>query len=155
LEDEREAIIEHIVTADKRFDRDLHAGWGRHWADVDLTMPQLKVLMVVANGRGVTMTHLARGLGMTLSTLTGVVDRLTNQCLVRREYAVHDRRSVLLYPTEKGSETFERLYQAGRENMRAILERLSLDDLRRVAQALDTLCEVASRLQVDAEASTS
>jgi DNA-binding MarR family transcriptional regulator len=146
VDDEREALIGHILTMDRRFERNLHGEWGREWADVDLTMPQIKVMFIVCSSNGVSMSQLARTLGMTLSTLTGVVDRLTNQGLVRRQDDAQDRRVVLLYPTEEGATLIERLVQAGRQRFRFILERLSLTDLRRVSEALDTLCEVAFRL---------
>ncbi|MHB1134028.1 MAG: MarR family winged helix-turn-helix transcriptional regulator [Chloroflexota bacterium] len=143
MAEERESLIEHILTMDRRFDRNLQGEWGREWADVDLTMPQIKVMFLVRAGNGVSMSHLARTIGMTHSTLTGVVDRLTNHGLVRRQDDAHDRRVVLLYLTEEGAALIERLAQAGRERFRFILERLSLTDLRRVSEALDTLCEVA------------
>jgi DNA-binding MarR family transcriptional regulator len=146
LADERRSIVEHIITMDRRFGRNFHPGWAHEWAEVDLTMPQLKVLFVVVYGGGVNMTSLAHSLSMTLSTLTGVVDRLANQGLVGRQFDAHDRRAVLLHPTEKGSELAERLAQAGRERMKVVLERLSLEDLQRLSQALDTLCEVAGHL---------
>ncbi|MHB1417854.1 MAG: MarR family winged helix-turn-helix transcriptional regulator, partial [Chloroflexota bacterium] len=146
MDEERDILIERILTMDRRFNRNLHLEWGREWANVDLTMPQLKVLFLVGAGEGVNMTNLARTLGMTLSTLTGVVDRLANQGLVRRQDDTHDRRVVLLYPTDEGALLTERLVRAGRERFRLILERLNPADLRRVAEALDTLCEVAFRL---------
>lgn len=145
VDGERAALIDQILSANRRLDRNLHVKWGREWADVDLTMPQLKVLFLVSTGNGVNMTQLARTLGMTLSTLTGVVDRLTNHGLVLRQDDVNDRRVVLLYLTEEGAALVERLLRAGRERFRLILERLSFADLRRVSDALDTLCEVASR----------
>jgi DNA-binding MarR family transcriptional regulator len=146
VDEERESLIEYILSMHRRFDRNLHGEWGREWADVDLTMPQIKVMFVVTSSKGVSMSQLSRTLGMTLSTLTGVVDRLTNQGLVRRQDDAQDRRVVLLYPTEEGAALIERLVEAGRQRFRFILERLSVTDLRRVSEALDTLCDVAFRL---------
>lgn len=140
--DERERLLDHILAIDRRFYRYLQAG-GDVWANVDLTMPQLKVLFLVAGGREVTMTQLARSLGMTLSTATGVVDRLVAQGLVRREDHPEDRRLVLVRLTEPGSALVDRLLRSSRARFRLILERLSLDDLRIVARALDALYEAA------------
>ena len=149
--DERQQLLNHILTMDRRCYRYLHAGGGRAWAQTDLTMPQLKVLYLVAGSEGITMTQVARALGMTLSTATGVVDRLVGQGLVRREHALHDRRLVLLRPTEAGTAHIEQLTRASREQLRLLLERLTLDDLRTVARAFDVLYEAAMQL-AEAEA---
>jgi DNA-binding MarR family transcriptional regulator len=146
VDEERDSLIEYVLSLNRRFDQNLHVEWGREWAEVDLTMPQLKVLFLVGAGNGVNMTNLARALGMTLSTLTGVVDRLTNQGLVRRQDDAHDRRVVLLYPTEAGTALMGRLVEAGRARLRLILERLGLEDLRKVSESLDILCDAALHL---------
>lgn len=143
MEEEREKLIDHIVTIEQRMCRYLRGAAGPEWAAVELTMPQLKVLFLVANGDGMTMTQAARSLGVTLSTATGVVDRLVSQGLVRREDDPHDRRLVLLRPTEQGAALVDRLMEAGRARIRLILDRLSLDDLRTVARAVDILYEAA------------
>ncbi len=146
MEEERRRLIEHIISIEQRMYRHLRTGPGPEWAAVELTMPQLKVLFLVAGGEGMTMTQVARTLGMTLPTATGVVDRLVSQGLVRRDDDPHDRRVVLLRPTEQGVALVEGLIEASRARIQAILDRLSLDDLRTVARALDILYEAARSL---------
>lgn len=143
--EEREALIESVLAIDHRFYSHLQLGGSQEWADIDLTMPQLKVMFLIAGGEGLNMTHLARALGMTLSTLTGVVDRLVHQGLVRRVDDAHDRRVVLLYSTEQGAALLDRFVRAGRARLRLILDRLSLEELRQVAKVLDILYEAAIR----------
>lgn len=143
MDDERSALTRHILALDRQFYQLLQSGVGRAWADVDLTMPQLKVLFLAGHCDGVKMTYLARTLGMTLSTLTGIVDRLVSQGLARREEDAHDRRVVLVYPTERGSALLQRLLRIGQEELGCILDRLSLEELRKVAEVLDLLLEGA------------
>ncbi len=141
MQGERDELIDHIWEANRRFyHRYLQLGGEREWAEVDLTMPQLKALFVVAVSKGVTMTQLARTVGMTLSTATGVADRLIAQGLVCREDDPGDRRLVLLQATEDGVALVDRLIQVGREHFRRIAVRLSVEELRLVAQAHDLLC---------------
>lgn len=148
MQDEREELINHIVEANRQFfHRHLQLGGGREWAEVDLTMPQLKVLFVVAVSERMTMSHLARTVGMTLSTATGVADRLIVEGLIRRENDPGDRRLVLLHATEAGVELVDRLTQVGRVQFELIARRLSIDDLRLVARAL----EVISRATLETE----
>jgi DNA-binding MarR family transcriptional regulator len=140
---ERQQLVDSVLMSERMFYSLLQAGAGRYWIEVDLTMPQLKVLFLVNGSAGVRMTQLARSLAMTLSTATGVVDRLVGQGLIRREQAAHDRRLVLLHPTERGAVLVQGLLEVGRARFGLILDRLSLDDLRMTARTLDLLYAAA------------
>lgn len=138
MHDEREELVRHIMDASRDFyHRSFQLGGDREWADVDLTMPQLKLLFMVAAGQGVTMTQLARNVGMTLSTATGVADRLIGQGFARRENDPADRRLVLLHATDAGTALVDRLIQFGQAQLMQITERLTIDELRLLAQAHD------------------
>ncbi|MGE5620550.1 MAG: MarR family winged helix-turn-helix transcriptional regulator [Sphingomonadaceae bacterium] len=148
--EERERVIGHILDIDKRLYQYLQRSRIPHWAEVDLTMPQLKVLFLVGGAGGpMPSSRVARALGMTLSTTTGVVDRLVAQGLIRRLEDSADRRMVLLQATPEGSALLDRLLRAGLEYLRQILERLSLDELRTVSRAFDLLHESAMALTSD------
>ena len=66
-----------------------------------VTRIQLGVLQH-ASRRGVSMGTLAARLGCHVSNLTGVVDRMQSQGLVRRQRAPRDRRSILIRLTAEG-----------------------------------------------------
>lgn len=53
---------------------------------------------------------LARVTGLTTGAITGVIDRLEAQSYARRERDAHDRRKVIIVPTEK-SATVVRVFQ--------------------------------------------
>ena len=147
MDDERERLIDHILAIDKRLYEFLQVQRIPDWAGVELTMPQLKVLFLVGGPKPMPTSQVARALGMTLSTATGVVDRLVSQGLVRRLEDPADRRIVLLQATQEGTALLQRLLRAGLGYFREILDRLSLEDLRVVARALDVLHEVAMSLE--------
>jgi DNA-binding MarR family transcriptional regulator len=144
--DERERVISHILTIDRRLYEYLQFTHIPDWAGVELTMPQLKVLFLTGGPRPMPASQIARSLGMTPSTATGVVDRLVAQGLVRRLEDPSDRRVVLLAATPEGSALLERLLLAGLGHFRDILDRLPLDDLYVVARALDVLHRAALSL---------
>src|SRR4051812_45515127 len=79
----------------------------RAWLDVDLTMSQVKVLFVLFSDGGASMGQLAASLGVTLPTVTGIVDRLVEHGMVQREENPHDRRLVVCRLTETGTDTAE------------------------------------------------
>ena len=141
--DEREELISSVLISEHLLYSMLQAGVGRYWIEVDLTMPQLKVLFLVAGGSSVRMTQVARSLAMTFSTATGIVDRLVAQGLVRREQDPRDRRLVLVHPSEEGARVVEGLLEVSRARFRLILNRLSLDELREASRTLDVLYTAA------------
>jgi DNA-binding MarR family transcriptional regulator len=55
-----------------------------------------------------SMAAIGQQLGLTPSTMTGLVDRLEEQGLVRRERHSRDRRATVLRLTRKGESAFRR-----------------------------------------------
>lgn len=72
------------------------------WSDDGLTIPQMRLLWALRDEDGLPVGALAEQLGVNPSTITGHVDRLVRQDLVRREEDADDRRIVRNYLTETG-----------------------------------------------------
>ncbi len=62
-------------------------------------------LETVSNGEGLIMSELARILDIRGNTTTGIVDRLAERKLLKRERNHGDRRVIRLYLTERGRKT--------------------------------------------------
>jgi DNA-binding MarR family transcriptional regulator len=104
-------------------------------------MPQIKVLFLVVSLGGTTMSQIARGVAMTLSTATGVADRLIAQGFARRENDPEDRRLVRLVPTEKAVELVERVARIGQAQFSHVIRRLDREELLAVAHAQEVICK--------------
>jgi DNA-binding MarR family transcriptional regulator len=142
MRDERWELIRQILDLQTDLYRSLRPA--REWLEVDLTMPQTKVLFLLYSDGVARMGQLASSLGVTLSTVTGIVDRLVEQDMVQRQEHPQDRRLVVCRLTSRGSETVERLHQAGRGRMADLLGGLSVDDLHKVVAGLAILSTAAS-----------
>src|SRR5262249_59901715 len=151
--DERWELIRQILDLQTDLYRSLRPA--REWLEVELTMPQMKVLFLLYSDGVARMSQLASCLGVTLSTVTGIVDRLVEQGMVQRQEHPQDRRLVVCRLTSRGSETVERLHQAGRGRMAALLDGLSVDDLRTVVAGLAVLAAAAAHSADDAVAGES
>lgn len=68
----------------------------------DLSVPLLRLLGVLRDRRPM-MLELANHFGVDKSSMTGLVDRAERRGLVRREAALHDRRSVQVSITSAGT----------------------------------------------------
>lgn len=68
----------------------------------NITAPQLICLRaVIANGP-MTATNLSREIHVSPSTVVGILDRLEDKGLIRRERGREDRRIVFVWPTDAG-----------------------------------------------------
>jgi DNA-binding MarR family transcriptional regulator len=149
MADERAQLLKQVLDLQAELSRLLRPA--REWLEVDLTMSQFKVLFLLYTDGSASMGQLAGSLGVTLSTVTGIVDRLVEHGVVQREEHPQDRRLVLCRLTSQGFDTVEGLYEAGRNRFRALVEDLSPSDLRTVVDGLAVLQGAAHRL-VAAEA---
>ena len=86
----------------------IEVGW-KVWIDLELTMPQFKLLLLIAAGDGPRVSDLAQALRVTPPTITTVLDRLVDHGLVRREDDVRDRRQVITRVTGEGAALLSKL----------------------------------------------
>lgn len=149
--DERVKRIQRVLDCTLSLFRALHSGQDRAWLSVELTMPQLKALMCVTENEGATHGQIARSLGVTLSTITGIVDRLVDQGFVQRREDPVDRRITRVLPTARGANLVDQLLRYRYELLTALLSQLDAAQLDTVETAFDYLLSAASRLADQAQ----
>jgi DNA-binding MarR family transcriptional regulator len=115
------------------------AGHATEFAEVGVTMAQAKVLYVVAAAETLRMSELASRLGVSMSTASGVVDRLVELGLLERRADAADRRQVIVALTAAGADTLERMRELNHHQMRTLLERLSDPELAAIERAISIL----------------
>ena len=115
------------------------AGHATEFTEVGVTMAQAKVLYVVAAADTLRMSELSARLGVSMSTASGVVDRLVELGLLERRADAADRRQVIVARTEAGLDELERMRELNHHQMRTLLERLSDEELAAVERAISIL----------------
>jgi DNA-binding MarR family transcriptional regulator len=118
----------------------------RQWERSHVTLPQLRVLYQLRRHPGVTSGELARRLGITVSTTSGLVIKLVDRGLVARGSLADDRRQAPLTLTHEGAALLGELSEETRTFLGEVVERLG-DDLESVTHALEILAEAASLRQ--------
>jgi len=152
--DERERLVGEYLDLNRDLGRRIHRGMPREWLETEITMPQLKTLMVLYGMGQATMGELADALGTGVSTVTGIVDRLVDHGLVVREEDPRDRRVVVGHPTGEGLALIDRLLTATRDSLGRVLGQLSLDELHLCVKAQQLISDAASRVCPDSAVST-
>ena len=89
-----------------------------------LDKKELSILEFIGNSQDIIMRDIADFLKASVSTVTGIVDKLVNKELVLRHYSQEDRRIINIALSTKGDEMF-RLYRDQKTKMcNAILSAL-------------------------------
>ncbi len=109
-----------------------------------LTMPQLKILLLLYRLGDTSGRELAGLMGVSLATMSGMVDRLVAHDLVTRAEDPHDRRVRRITLSSTGAGMIGDIITAGAEKQARLLRRLTDAELRTVADAMQAMIRVAS-----------
>lgn len=124
--------------------RDLDGVRLRTWERSGVTLPQLRVLYQIRRAPGITTGDLARALGITVSTGSGLITKLVDRGLVERTTTPNDRRQLPLRLTEAGTALTGELSAPSQAYLRRVAEELG-PDLAAVTAALARLTEATGR----------
>lgn len=118
----------------------------REWERSRLTLPQLRVLFHIRKSPGITTADLARLLGITVSTTSGLVIKLADRGLVRRVAVPDDRRQAALYLTDTASAVVSEISDTWRPFLVHVADALG-DDLGEVTAALQRIVAAAAEVR--------
>ncbi|MGQ9573248.1 MAG: MarR family transcriptional regulator [Dehalococcoidia bacterium] len=108
----------------------------RDWHRLDLTMPQLKVLLSLFVDGPLPCSSLAEFFAVSLPTMNGVLGRLKKRGLISRYPDRRDRRRILNSLTPRGHQLIEGLWTSGQDWLSELLDRMDSADLETVERAL-------------------
>jgi DNA-binding MarR family transcriptional regulator len=111
----------------------------------NITSPQLVALMAVVQLGPSTMTAIGRAIHLSPSTVVGIIDRLEEKQLVRRERDTRDRRNVFVTVTAAGQTLVDQAPSALPQGFSSALSALPEDDQHKLVVVLEqfaTLLEV-------------
>jgi len=144
---ERRARVERVVATYEILMHRVASAHAPEFLGVGVTMSQAKVLYLVQAQPILGMSELSARLGVSLSTVSGVVDRLVDQGLLNRHDDPADRRQVILRITDAGATQLELFRELNVGQFRDMLARIDEADLAVVERALDILVTAAGAPQ--------
>lgn len=100
-----------------------------------ISMTHFHVLTLLRHHGEQPMGHLAEILDASMSSATGIIDRMEERGLVERVRVPDDRRVVLVRPTAAGEALVDEAELIRSDVMRAAIGRLTLDQVERLSQA--------------------
>ena len=109
--------------------------------EIDITLPQLRTLLILAEEGPLVIGQIAQRLGVGLSTGGHLVDRLVQAGLAERAEDTGDRRRTLARLTPAGEELHARLLNRV-QHMQTLIQKLNEDDLAALLQGLRAMNRV-------------
>lgn len=118
--------------------------------DPQLSMPQLRVLVMVSGAGGMTVNAVAAGLGVNASNASRTCERLVASGLLRRHEDAADRRRVVLRLSPRGRRIVDAVMDRRRAELTAVVDHLPAADQRRLAEALAAFNAAATQVAPEA-----
>ncbi len=113
------------------------------WLRLDLTFQQMKVLYILKHNGTLKMKELHEKLGVSMPTITGIVNRLVERKdgipLVARETSPEDRREVWARLTTAGVETTDTLNDLNTRLVEKAINRLDQAELEEAKSGLERI----------------
>lgn len=109
-----------------------------------VSLPQWRLLVVLAAGGPMPLRQAAQALGTASSSLSRMADRLAAIGLVERRASPASRRSVLLALSGRGARLVARVDRQRAREIAAILTQLPPGHRRELVQALELFSELAT-----------
>jgi DNA-binding MarR family transcriptional regulator len=142
---DRQRLIEHILKLSEDIFRLVTPIVPSEWLSSDVTVAQLRVLLLLYTEGPSRMSAVAAGLGIALSTATGIMDNLVNKSLVERGALPDDRRVVLCRLTARGQELVSHVWDLGRTQVDRLLRGLTPRQLQQAAAVAESLLASAQQ----------
>lgn len=143
--------VQRLVVDLEEVLRALRSRIPEEWFTLELTMPQVRALFTLLRNGDSRMGTLASHLGVSLSSATGLVDRLVEKRLVERWVDPEDRRSVLCRLAADGQELAEKLLYIRRNWWEDRLRQLTEAEARQAQEGLRSLLNGLARLDAEDE----
>ena len=130
-----DSIVETIIylyTESRRLTKGLASQFG-------LTGPQLTVIKLLETFQDLSLSSLSERIRAQNSTVTGIIDRMEREGLVRRERSTVDRRVVHIRLSEKGQKLARQIQVEPMEIFRDAMASLTQADLRDLLRIMNKL----------------
>ncbi len=114
----------------------------RSHRSADISVPQFRTLAFLNEHEGASLSDAAEFIGLTLPSMSKLVDGLVTRSLVTRQTHPGDRRRMTLALTEAGQAFYQSARQATQDCLARRLALLSDSDRALVMHAMEALCLV-------------
>ena len=142
---DREELVEQILKLSEDIYNSIPLDIPTEWLESDLSVAQLRVILVLQSQGPSRMSSIASIIGVALPTVTGVMDNLVKKNLAVRENDPQDRRLVICKLSPQGEDLINKLWMSGRFQMENLLDGLTEEQLEKAQEVARILYDNVSR----------
>jgi len=113
-----------------------------------LSVPQFRTLLFISRNEGVSLSEVADHIGLTLPSMSALIDGLVTRDFVIRNTHRDDRRRVDLTLTERGETTLRSAMNATQDYLKERFSRLSETERATIVKGMKTLRRIFSETDV-------
>ncbi len=117
----------------------------REFVSTGFTLPQLNVIKELALKNQLMVSELGQRMGLTNSTVSGILDRLEKQNMIERVRSHEDRRVVYVKLTPEGFSQVSRLRDIIDNYFNHLFFGVSEEKLKEIQNGLTTLNKIVSQ----------
>jgi len=136
--------IFQIINLNKNVNRSLKHKFHHLIQDSELTFPQLSVISMLEKYGEQKVSELSEKMGLSDSTVSGILDRLEQKGIIKRERTKDDRRVVKISLTGKSKKFCNDFRQKKEEFFTQLLKRLSDQEIKDIIKGLEILYRVVT-----------
>lgn len=111
----------------------------------DLKLSQIRAIAAFRNKDCLSMKELANNIGVKLSNMTMMIDRLIKDEMAERERDDSDRRKVMVFLTPKGKKIRSKFLAQRRKVAKSIFANLNDRDKNELLESLDKACHLLEK----------
>lgn len=141
MADDRQTIINTILELDSRAQDIFRTSWPESWLRLNLPLGSSRALLAIEGRDAHTPGKVADALGVSRTTVTGMLDRLEAEGLLTRTVDPADRRCFVLQLTPRGQELVREINGNRREHMARAVAVMSPEKARALREGLAALVE--------------
>ena len=142
----RDEVVGEVIAGYEALMQLLADSHAPEFLEIDITMPQAKLLYLLGASGDLHMSDIVARLGVSLSTVSGLVDRVVDHGLATRREDSADRRQVVVGLTPAGAKFIDRFRELNARQMHELLAVLDDAELALLRDAFAALEGAAVRL---------
>ena len=134
-----QTLIPQILKLSENIFHEIKLSIPPEWLTSDMTVAQLRVLLLLHTEGPSRMSSIAATLGIAVSTATGIIDNLVKKGLVTRRDDTEDRRVVICSLSVHGQQIINHMWALGQHQMEKLLRGLSTEQLEKAKEVAEFL----------------
>lgn len=134
--------ISKIISLNRNFNRTLRHEFHGLMQDSGFTFPQLSVISILAKNGKQKVSDISEKMGLSDSTVSGILDRLEQKGIIERKRNKDDRRVVKIYLSKGSQEICQEFHRKREEYFAHLLKELSEQEINDIIKGLEILNRV-------------